>query len=276
MPEANPRMSGAGRPIWCAADPGDPLAGAILAALPASRTRAIACPGDLPAIWPKVGREAPRVVVVHRAHLGGTDRGRLARLRQKLGPDRRVILCVGPHARYADVERWLLLVDLVLPEAAAAETIAWHVGLAAPSPRTRAAAGRGVAVVSTGPALRGTWGAILRAVGHDPSEHDRLEAVPPGCAVVWDVPVLEPDWPARLAARAALGPVVAAIGFLDRATRDQARRAGAVACLDLPGDLADLVLAVDRATGNRRDPAQPAVLGPKRSVAPDGTRIKPA
>ncbi len=39
-------------------------------------------------------------------------------------------------------------------------------------------------------------------------------------ASVWDVPVLEPDWPARLATLAKSGPVVALLGFADRATRD--------------------------------------------------------
>jgi len=254
-------MSG-DRPIWFAGDVDDPVAAAIARALPVFRSRLIACPGDLPSPWPKVAAESPRVVVVHRAILGSTDAGRLATLRRRLGPTRPVILCVGPHVRYADIERWAGLVDLVLPEAVAAETIGRHVEAAGPglAPST----GRVVAVVSTQNELRTTWGAIFRAGGYEVVEAVQLEDPPGRMAAVWDVPVLEPTWAARLAARASSGPVVASVGFLDRTTRDIARKAGASACLDLPADLADLWHAVDRVAGIRRDMAHATPPAPLR------------
>ncbi len=253
-------MSGPDRPIWFAGDRDDPVAGAIAAALPAGQTRFLDCPDDLPGPWPGVSARGPRVVVLHRAHLGATDAARVARLRRRLDPTRPIILCVGPHVRYADTERWAGLVDLILPEALAAETIARHVGLVEPSrgPST----GRTVAVVSTQPELRAAWAAILRGGGYEVTETVTPEATPPGLAAVWDVPVLEPTWPARLASRIGTGPVVASIGFLDRTTREIARRSGASACLDAPCDLADLVLAVDRMVGIRRDAAHPGPPAP--------------
>ncbi len=45
------------------------------------------------------------------------------------------------------------------------------------------------------------------------------------------------DWPRWLEERSRLGPVLALLGFADRATVSQARAAGAAACLDLPVDV---------------------------------------
>jgi DNA-binding NarL/FixJ family response regulator len=59
--------------------------------------------------------------------------------------------------------------------------------------------------------------------------------------------VLEAGWAQRLEWRARrTGPVIALAGFADRAVVARARGAGAVACLELPCDLDDLVDAVDR------------------------------
>ncbi len=267
-------MSGADRPIWFAGDLGDPLAAEIARALPVARTRRLDCPLNLPKPWPAVGDQAPRVVIVHRAHLGETDAGRLARLRRRLGPERRVILCVGPHVRYADIERWSPWIDLVLPEATAAETIGRHVGgfelvAGARSPQPN---GRTIAVVSTNTELRATWDAILRLAGFEVVEAENLAGLSPRLPAVWDVPVLEADWPDRLAARCLVGPTIAAIGFLDRTTRALARSAGAGACLDMPCDLADLTRAVDRITGLRRDPAHPAIRPPTARPQPSERR----
>ncbi|MEJ7639101.1 MAG: hypothetical protein WKF75_14295 [Singulisphaera sp.] len=38
----------------------------------------------------------------------------------------RVVLCVGPHAKHAELERLALLIDEVVPEATARDTIARH------------------------------------------------------------------------------------------------------------------------------------------------------
>ena len=63
---------------------------------------------------------------------------------------------------------------------------------------------------------------------------------------VWDVPVLE-AWTDRLERHAReRGPVVALIGFPDRNTVALARSKGAVACLELPLNLDDLIDVIDR------------------------------
>jgi len=63
---------------------------------------------------------------------------------------------------------------------------------------------------------------------------------------LWDIPALEPDWPRSLEELTQLGPVVALLGFADRATVGQARASGAAACLDLPVDGNDLVHVIER------------------------------
>ncbi|HMB08414.1 MAG TPA: hypothetical protein VKP69_32375, partial [Isosphaeraceae bacterium] len=76
-----------------------------------------------------------------------------------------------------------------------------------------------------------------------------------GGLAVWDVPMLEPDWPRALARRARAGRVVALLGFADRALVARARAHGAAACLELPCDLADLGFVLDRlATGRAAPP----------------------
>ena len=65
---------------------------------------------------------------------------------------------------------------------------------------------------------------------------------------VWDVPVLE-EWTERLERHARnSGPVVALMGFPDRHSVALAKSKGAVACLELPLNLDDLVDVIDRAT----------------------------
>jgi FixJ family two-component response regulator len=65
---------------------------------------------------------------------------------------------------------------------------------------------------------------------------------------IWDVPVLEPDWPERLERRSRLsGPIVAIMGFADRTSVAQAKTRGAIACLELPYNVDDLLDVIDRA-----------------------------
>ena len=67
---------------------------------------------------------------------------------------------------------------------------------------------------------------------------------------IWEVPVLEAGWARRLEWRARrTGPVIALAGFRGSRGRDPRREAGAVACLELPCDLDDLIDAVDRVVG---------------------------
>ena len=256
-------MNGSDRPIWFVGDLDDPGAVAIASALPADSTGRIDAPGNLPTEWPVVEDDLPRVVVLHRAILGGTDGERVGRLRKQLGPARTIILCVGPHVRYFEVDRWLRWVDMVLTETVAAATIGRHVQRVNP-PRPEPS--RTVAVVSGNFELRATTAAILRSTGYEVVEHPELEEASklPQLATVWDVPILEPNWRSRLSVRAATSPVLALIGFLDRGTANAALGAGAAAVLDLPYDLADLTQSVDRIVGVRRDQAHRNPPSPMR------------
>ena len=260
-------MNGSDRPkpIWFAGDLGEPGSVAIASALPGRETRLIDASDGLPPRWPVVGSDSPRVVVVHRGVLGATDGERLARLRGRLGASRAIILCVGPHVRYAEIDRWMRWVDLVLAEALASETIARHVQTVAPTMIGPSILGRTVAVVSTNFEVRATLAAILRGGGYEVVERVELEDLG-GLASVWDVPILEQDWRERLAARTSTNPVLALIGFLDRMTAKLARDSGASACLDLPCDLEDLVMAIDRMVGIRRDQGHQAPPAPMRGA----------
>jgi len=240
-------MEGPDRPIWFAGDLDDPWVAAIAEALPRAARR-LDCPDDLPDPWPADG-PGPGVVVLHRPTLTATDALRLARLRNRPGPTPRVVLCFGPHARHADLERWARMLDAAIPEATARETVARHAlghGLDRDGPR-RGALAR-VAVVSANHEIRTTLADACRAGGYAPEAARDWPDAPPGIAAVWDVPVLEPDWPDRLARRSQASPVVALLGFADRATVRRARESGASACLDLPCEVDDLLIALDRLT----------------------------
>jgi CheY-like chemotaxis protein len=82
---------------------------------------------------------------------------------------------------------------------------------------------------------------------------------------VWDVPVLDASWPLGIENRSRFGPVVALLGFADRAMVAEARSRGASACLDVPFDLADLINVLNRlarslsssSVSSRTEPAHP-------------------
>ncbi len=105
-----------------------------------------------------------------------------------------------------------------------------------------------------------------------PGRRQRSGSASARVLTIWEVPVLEAAWAQRLEWRARrTGPVIALAGFADRSVVARARGAGAVACLELPCDLDDLVDAVDRAVDS--DPAgllaDPGPgRGPARAAAP--------
>src|SRR5947209_3251653 len=102
----------------------DPWVAAIADALPADAARS-PCAGDLPDVWPIEAALVP-TLVLHRAILTDADADRLRRLLAPPGTPPRTILAVGPHARFQQLERWVPLVEAVLPEATAAETVGRH------------------------------------------------------------------------------------------------------------------------------------------------------
>ena len=161
----------------------------------------------------------------------------------------------------------------MLPDATARETVARHTLALERKPRSPDALCSRVTIVSTNHELRTTLADVARAGGFliEATVAEPAEA-PPGILTVWDVPVLEPNWPARLGMLAKLAPVVALLGFADRQTVSLARQQGAVACLDLPCEVADLQTVLDRLTMGRLDQAHevpPSPMGIRgRSTVP--------
>jgi hypothetical protein len=237
-----PAMRPSERPVWFVGDLDDPWVAEIAGATPGVVARVDAT-GDWLAALPGDPR-SPASLVLHRAILTADDVARLAHLRADRAPSPRVVLCVGPHVRHADLERCAALVDAVVPEATARDTIARHVAAdeaTRPSgPRPR------VAVVVSDFALRQALADCCEAIGYPVATASGWSDAPPAGPAVWDVPVLEPGWSRALARRSRTGPVVALIGFADRASVAEARAHGAWACLGSPCDLADLAFVLDR------------------------------
>ena len=90
---------------------------------------------------------------------------------------------------------------------------------------------------------------------------------------IWEIPVLEPGWAERLEWRATrTGPVIVLAGFADRAIVARARAAGAVACLELPCDIDDLIDTVNRAVRSTDLESWPV---PPRAEPPHGLPPRP-
>jgi hypothetical protein len=242
---------------WIAA-----IAGAASKGRPVDR---VSCAGTLPD-WPFEPSRLPRAVIIHRHALSATDADRLKEWRARLRETTcDFILCVSPYVRYEELERRSDLVDLVISEAIAADVL--------PGRLARRLDGSGRRLPSPGsPAFRievaggndelcralvdacAQAGFAARTIQEQeiggkplPQPGDRSTPASERVLTIWEVPVLEQGWPQRLEWRARrYGPVIAVGGFADRTIVARAREAGAVACLDLPFDVDDLVDAVDR------------------------------
>lgn len=239
-------MAGPDVPAVFAGDLGDPWVAAIAAALP-SGSVVVSCETELPEVWPF--EAAPgRVLVLHRDILTRADAARLARDRHE-GRFTRVVLCVGPHARYHALQAWAAgLADAVLPEATAAEVIARYLGNE-PTPRPERHRPR-ITVVGGLHEPRAMLADLCEAAGYPVvSVSNWSQVAPTARLAVWDVPVLEPHWPERLEHYAASRSVVALLGFADRVLVAEARARGASACLDSPCHPADLAFVLDRLAG---------------------------
>ena len=155
------------------------------------------------------------------------------------------MLCLGAYARQHQWEPWAPLVDVTLPEATASETLPRH--LAGAEGRPRPAGSRPVvAVIGGDSALRSTIADACAAAGYAATPARGWVEAPLALPAVWIAPILEDDWARSLARAARTRPVIALIGFADRATVALARAHGVAACLDLPCDPADLAFVLDR------------------------------
>jgi hypothetical protein len=252
--------------VWFVGDLSDPWVVAIAGVVPRKLGLVqVHCPDDLPDRLFEPARP-PRLVVLHRQRLTAADAQRIERYRTGAAPGAApaIILCIGPYVRYEELERWSGRADLVLSEATAADVLPRHVarlveGREVP-PITPDTAGFRIEVSSGNyhlcRALVDTCasaGYRVQPVEDLPRADGAVFPAPPSpvnepVLTIWDVPMLEPDWPDRLERRARLhGPIIALIGFADRTSVALAKARGAIACLELPYNVDDLLDVMDRA-----------------------------
>jgi hypothetical protein len=250
-------MGGPERPTWFVGDLGDPWVVAIAERLPASVRRRDSAE-EMPESW--AGSDPPPgLVVIHRPILSALDAQRIGRLRARGEPPPRVVLCIGPHARHDDLVRSARLFDVVLPEATASETVRRHIGAEGPRPVARPT----IRVVSGLHEVRGVLIDACRGVGYRAEAVDDADDSTPRGVVVWEVPMLDPGWPERMARRSRSANVVALLGFADREAVTMARQSGAAACLEWPCDLDDLAYVLDRVSASpRAEPGHALPPGP--------------
>lgn len=257
-------MDATGPTIRFVGDLGDPWVMEILGSISdLSEVHAVMCVGDVPDRLFEPD-QPPRLLIVHRTRLSQADAARIEQWRSvpRVNALPRVILCFSPYVRYAELERCSRGVDLAISEATAVETLSRHVSRLLERrdepPRAAPAADcLPVQVISSNHELRAVLSEICLAEGFKVSSGWEFTAQWQGRAAgadraanqmltLWDIPVLVADWPRMLEERTKLGPVVALLGFADRATVGQARASGAAGCLDLPLDVNDLVHVIER------------------------------
>jgi hypothetical protein len=258
-------MDGSGKPptILFAGDLDDPWVRRLVDSLAdLGRLQTLQVDGAIPA-RPFDPDGPPDLLVLHRARLTQSDAARLMTLRPqaRLNPLPRIILCHSPYVRYAELEV-AASVDVVIPEAAALETLPRHASLLLQSPPRRLGDDRHgsarVEIISSAYEMREMLAEACTAAGFSPTRRADLDVReerldPAGDSsfrgpviTIWDVPVLDPDWPGQLERFGRRGPVVALLGFADRSIVRLAREKGASACLDLPLDLDDLREILER------------------------------
>ncbi|MGD0039229.1 MAG: hypothetical protein ABSE84_02240 [Isosphaeraceae bacterium] len=282
-------MDATGPTIRFVGDLGDPWVMEILGSISdLSEVHAVMCVGDVPDRLFEPD-QPPRLLIVHRTRLSQVDAARIEQWRSvpRVNALPRVILCFSPYVRYAELERCSRGVDLAISEATAVETLSRHVSRLlerrGEPPRAAPAAGcLPVQVISSNHELRAVLSEICLAEGFKVSSGREFTAQWQGrtagadraanqMLTLWDIPVLVADWPRLLEERTKLGPVVALLGFADRATVGQARASGAAGCLDLPLDVNDLVHVIERVNRKLRSDSSTKFEGriePAHAVPP--------
>ncbi|MGZ5951161.1 MAG: hypothetical protein ACXWO1_13645 [Isosphaeraceae bacterium] len=282
-------MDATGPTIRFVGDLGDPWVMEILGSISdLPEVHAVMCVGDVPDRLFEPD-QPPRLLIVHRTRLSQADAARIEQWRSvpRVNALPRVILCFSPYVRYAELERCSRGVDLAISEATAVETLSRHVSRLLERrdepPRAAPAADcLPVQVISSNHELRAVLSEICLAEGFKVSSGREFTAQWQGRAAgadraanqmltLWDIPVLVADWPRMLEERTKLGPVVALLGFADRATVGQARASGAAGCLDLPLDVNDLVHVIERVNRKLRSDSSTKFEGriePAHAVPP--------
>jgi CheY-like chemotaxis protein len=254
--------------LWYMGDLSDPWVVSIAGELArCASVVQVHCPGDLPD-RPFNPDRPPRLMIIHRHRFTAVDAQRLKEYRagSVAGQAPTILLCVSPFVRYEELERWSSLADLVISDATAADILPRHV-----AQRVERRENRSTRVETAGFRIEVAGGnhdlcqalveactaADYHAVHVDDLEIARaaVQRTPAATGAertltIWDVPLLEPDWSQRLERRArANGPVIAVFAFADRETVTLAKACGAIACLELPYDINDLMDVINRAAG---------------------------
>ncbi len=199
-----------------------------------------------------------------------------------------LILCIGPYVRYEELERYSGLVDLVLSEATAAEVLPRHVSRLLEGRSGRPGRGEGNPLISRDRGkleqraarddCRGLYGApdiawnrptsrwSARALHSSTKRMNRAKRSSRS-----GMSLCSKSGTDRLERHALeIGPVVALIGFPDRNTVALAKAKGAIACLELPLNLDDLIDVIERfAQSGKLEPrAAPARAEPPHTLPP--------
>ena len=230
-------MDATGPTIRFVGDLGDPWVMEILGSISdLSEVHAVMCAGEVPDRLFEPD-QPPRLLIVHRTRLSQADTARIEQWRSvpRVNALPRVILCFSPYVRYAELERCSRGVDLAISEATAVETLSRHVSRLLerrdePPRAVPAADCLPVQVISGNHELRAVLSEIClaegfkvssgreftaqwqgRIVGYDSNrviDHTTDDKIgilsheATGAAnqvlTLWDVPVLEPDWPRLL------------------------------------------------------------------------------
>ncbi len=271
--------------IWFFGDLGDSFVALIADSAPGEAEVGLHdAAGPLPGL-PHESGEPPGAVVVHRNSLATADLKMLEHWRSRLGSRTPIVLCVSPFARYAEIARANRVVNAVVPEATAVDSLAHRLARlmgfdepgGQPSYPFRIEVSSGLyemGRVMVEACSRAGFKAelvddlieISQARGKRGRDRgsDRV-------LTIWDVPLLERGWRGALEVRVrATGPVIAVFAFADRGAVTSAWDAGAAACLDSPGDfelLTDVVSWIARSYPIERWPV-PARLERAHAVPP--------
>ncbi len=220
----------------------DPVVREIIKALPDS-VRVITG-GGLPELDKE--RSSPHWLILHRGTLTNREGGRLRRLRAAF-PTLQVLLIVGPHVRHHQIVGWSELFDELLDEATASETIKrrfWTAFDVSPDDGTEDRPE--VTVVSSQRTIQDLLVEMVEAGGSSARRARNLRELSPAQGlVVWDLPILEPDWEIQLG-RALVEDrkILGCIGLANREVVRRAKTLGITACLSLPCDPDDLTFAL--------------------------------
>jgi hypothetical protein len=268
-------MDGSDSVLWFLGDLNDPWVEAIAASVPACwKVEQTHCAESLPERIVSV-EHPPAVIVLHRNRLTTRDAERIQGWRDAavvsdsplspadvIGP--RIVLCASPYLRYEEIERSSSLMDDVIAEATAVDVLPLRLARLLNPQRARKASADPsprIDVVSGDEELREMLVDLCMRAGYSARAiNDRFAVrstrpdVPSGNSsttervlTIWDLPVLEPDWPERLEMYQRMSePVITLSGFVDRQIVTTAKSRGAMACLDLPCDNSDLLDLIER------------------------------